>query len=63
MSTELETTERPADLHKPRTHEELNNCIRDRMVREIVALERGEEEDESNDEQYEEEDENNSDKD
>ena len=33
------------------------------MVREIVASERGEEEDESNDEQDEEEDENNSDKD
>mgnify|MGYP000606571938 FL=1 len=63
MSTDLETTERPADLRKPRMHEELNNSIRDRMVREIVALERGEEEDESNDEQYEEEDENNSDKD
>ena len=63
MSTDLETTKRPADLRKPRTHEELNNSIRDRIVREIVASEQGEEEDESNDEQDEEEDENNSDKD
>ena len=63
LSTDLETTERPADLRKPCTHEELNNSIRDCMVRKIVASEQGEEEDESNDEQDEEEDENNSDKD
>ena len=45
LCTDLET-ERPADIHKPCTHEELNNSICDHMVREIVDPEQGEDEEE-----------------
>ena len=55
--------QRPADIRVPRTHQKLNNSIRDCMVRYIGTVEQGEEEDKQSEgeEEQREEDQDNKD--